>query len=166
MTDIVGVFNGYTDTLGWYFTYGNKSNQNLLQSDMINDAIYFLLDPVTRSDVPSRFGGVAKTEFTGSFMLVVKSDLDNTYDNTNTDEMFRVSVLGDGGVYEENVCNVTKKTGKYELNIKPLLNKLELLKNIIECDNYNIDNWTIIDVIDALDVNMDGLIVTYKISKL
>ena len=142
MADIVGVFNSHVDTLGWYFTYGNKENQNLLQSDMVTDAVYFLLDPVNRNPIPSKFGGVSVVEYTGSFLLVVKSDMDNTY--------------GGDGV----------KVGKYELNIKPLLTKLELLKSSLQCDNYNVQAWSNTDIVNALDVNMDGLVVTYKVSKL
>ena len=142
MNDIVGVFNSYADSLDWNFTYGNKENQNLMQSDMEDGLIYFLLDPVTRNVLTSPYGGRGATEFTGSFMLVVKSDLDNTYNGTST------------------------KVGKYEKNINPLLTKLELIKDIIECDNYTIENWSVVDVINALDVNLDGIIVTYKISKL
>ena len=57
-------------------------------------------------------------------------------------------------------------TGKYEKNIKPLLVNLELLENVIDCSQYEIESWSIVDAINALDVNMDGIIVTFRIKTL
>lgn len=136
MVDIVEIFNEHTDTLGWNFTYGNKSNQNLLESDRISNKIYFLLDPVVRNEPPSEYGGDAGIDFSGDFMIVVKSKLDDTY------------------------------TDKYKNNIKPLLDELKRFKALIDCSKYEITSWSYIDATDVLDVNTDGLVITYKIKTL
>ena len=133
MTDLVEILQAHATTLGWGFSYGNKSNINRLQSDSIADRIYLLLDNVTRAKEQSEFGFSNKTNFTGSFMLVVKSNLDQKFED------------------------------KYANNIKPLLDSLELLEDLIDCSDLEIVTWTAIDLVDALDANLDGLIVTYNI---
>jgi hypothetical protein len=142
MVDLVEVIETHCNTLGWKFSYGNKSNQNLLKSNKL-DEITLLLDPITRSKEKSEYGGTGKITFSSSFLLVVKSNLDNVY-------------------YKQKEST----TGKYIENIKPLLTSLELLEDILDCSDYEIEQWDIEDIVNALDVNMDGIIVTFKISKL
>ena len=133
--DLVEVFKTNATGLGFTFSYGNKANQNLLQSDMIVDQVYLLLDPVTRSAPSSEFGGLGVTTFSGSFLLAVKSTIDQVYED------------------------------KYKENIKPLINnQLEDLKSLFNCDAYQITGWSYIDGINLLDINLDGLVVTYTIS--
>jgi len=142
MTDIVGIFETHCTALGWKFSYGNASNQNLLRSDKVDGEIYFLLDPVTRNIAGSEFGGDGEVTFNSSFLLVVKSNLDNVYHNQK---------------------EVDKTTGKYEKNIKPLLTELATFKSLVDCSDYEVEEWSIVDAINALDVNTDGLLVTFKI---
>lgn len=143
MTDIVEVFSGYCDELEWNFSYGNAANLNLLRSNALTDDVYFLLDPVTRVKEKGQYGGTGLVTFNGSFMVVVKSTLDNVYHNQK---------------------EVNSSDGKYEKNIKPLLTDgLDSLESLIDCSEYQINNWSIIDVINALDVNLDGVIVTFEI---
>ena len=59
-----------------------------------------------------------------------------------------------------------KADGKYELNILPLLTDLESFKDLIDCSQYEITSWVIIDAIDVLDVNTDGIVVTYTVKTL
>ena len=139
--DLVEVLENYATSYGWQFSYGNKANQNLLQSDLIADKIYLLLDPLNRKRKFSEFGGTGKVIFTGSFLLVVKSTIDLTYH-------------GQGDAQ-----------GKYLKNIKPLLQtSLPLLEDDLNCSAYEIENWDIIDVVDAFDVNTDGIIVKFTLS--
>ena len=147
MTDFVQILEAHADTLGFGFSYGNKANINLFRSDSIIDKVYLLLDPVTRSHVGSPNGGVGETTFSGSFMLVVKSNLDNNYHNQKGQD---------------------KTKGKYEKNILPLLSNLNSLKSLIDCSDYEIlpSGWVVIDAINALDANMDGVIVTYSVKTL
>lgn len=142
--DIYDKFLTDSTTLGWKFSYGNSANKNLLASDRVSGEIYMLLDPIVRLRTFSDNGGEGITTFTGSFMLVVKSNLDQVYDNQKG----------------QDVTN-----GKYQQNIKPLLEtELVRLEDEINCSDYQITNWSIIDVVNALDVNTDGIIVTYGIS--
>lgn len=145
MEDLVSVLETYCDNLGWSFTYGNKANNNLLRSDKECDKVYLLLDPITRDKAKSEYGGTGEVSFSGSFLLVVKSTLDNNYHNQKGQD---------------------KETGKYKKNIEPLLIQLELLENVIDCSQYEIESWSIVDAINALDVNMDGIVVTFKIKTL
>ena len=134
MTDLVEIIKAHCDTLKWSFTYGNKANQNLLESDLIVDRVYLLLDPVTRAKEKTEFGSTTSITFSGDFLLLVKSDLDDVYDN------------------------------KYNDNIKPLLvTHLQLLEDLIDCSDYEITNWSIKDTINVNDFNGDGVIVTYSI---
>ena len=142
--DLVTVLEDYCTSLGWGFSYGNKSNNNLLQ-DLVAGKVYLILDPVRESEGISQFGGDGVSTFTGSFMLVVLSDLDNVY-HTQLD--------------------VPREQGKYVKNILPLKENLKVLKGLIDCSEMVRSNWSIVDAIDVLDENMDGVIVTYTITNL
>lgn len=160
--DAVELFEKYANQLGWKLSYGNQANQNLLQSDLSND-IYLLLDPIRRLKAFSEYGGSGYKSFEGSFLLVVKSNLDQTYYNQTTEEKFknRVDSL-DGSFFE--VCEPFTE-GKYNQNIKPLLeDELPRLEDLINCSEYQIMNWSVTDVTDIFDVNLDGLIVNFKLS--
>ena len=147
MTDFVQILEDHATSLGWGFSYGNAANTNLFRSDSIVDKIYLLLDPVTRSHVGSINGGIGETTFSGSFMLLVKSNLDNNYHNQKGQD---------------------KSSGKYEKNILPLLDSLGSLKSLIDCSDVEIlsGGWVVVDAINALDANMDGVIVTYSVKTL
>ena len=144
MTDIVEVFEGYCESLNWKFSYGDAANINLLDSDGLTDSIHFLLDPVTRLKIKSEYGGDTSQSFTGRFMLLVNSDYDNVY-HTQRDTL--------------------AEEGKYEKNIKPLLvYDLQKFEDLIDCSDYTINNWEVVDAVDVLDANLDGVIVTYKLT--
>jgi hypothetical protein len=136
MIDLVGILQTYAEGLDWFFSYGNKANQNLLVSDREEDKIYFLLDPITRDKTKSQYGGDGEVTFSGQFLLAVKSNLDMVYPQ------------------------------RYQENIKPLLSNLESLEDLIDCSDYEITQWSVIDVINQLDVNTDGLVITFKIKTL
>lgn len=171
MADIVDDFERYADSLGWKFSYGDRQNRNLLESDREEGLVYMLLDPVTRGRAFSINGGEGNQTFSGSFMLVVKSTIDQVYHNqqnsTEPDFLFskRAKEL-DGGFIVASDCGFdVVQLGKYIENIKPLLNtEIRKLESLINCGDYAITNWSIIDVINALDVNTDGIIVTYNLT--
>ena len=142
MTDLVGVLETFSDELTWALSYGNAANNNLLTSDKVAGKIYFLLDPITRVKTSSEFGGGNEWTFSGNFMLVQKSNLDRNYHKQK---------------------NPSAQAGKYLTTIEPLLTSLELMESKIQCSNYEITAWSVIDAINALDVNMDGLVVTFTI---
>jgi len=140
MNDIVPIFETQATTKGWKFSYGNSANNNLLASDQITDQIYLLLDPVTRNPIPSEFGGVSGYTFSGQFMLLVKSSLDNVYHNQK---------------------DQPKAQGRYEKNIAPLLDEAMSLHSVFGCTDYEITKWSMIDAINVLDANHDGVVVTF-----
>ncbi len=144
--DIVDYIETEVEKLGWVFSYGNKANQNLLVSTLTEGEIYFLLDPVKESDIGvSEFGGEGEIEYSGTFMILVKSDLDNVYHAQQGQD---------------------KEKGRYNKNIKPLKTSVNLFKDVIDCSDYKRELWEKIEVINELDVNFDGLIITYKLNKL
>ena len=144
MTDLVDIFETWVESLGWVFSYGNASNNNLLVSDKVVGEIYLLLSTVNRKPIPSEFGGISSLQFSGSFMLLVKSNLDNVYHNQK---------------------GVAKEDGKYKKNIQPLIETdLMLLFDLIGCTDYEITNWEILDTVNVLDANHDGVVVTYGLT--
>lgn len=165
--DIIEVFQAYANQLEWTFSYGNKANQNLLQSDLDDSKKYLILDPIRRNKTFSEFGALRERSFSGSFLLVVKSTIDQTYYNQTEEERFinRISVL-DGFFSVNNSCQSTQyKAGKYNQNIKPLIEtEVVRLEDIINCSQYKIDEWSIIDATDIFDANLDGIVVNFKLS--
>jgi hypothetical protein len=175
MADIVDEFEKYANILGWQFSYGDQQNRNLLESDRDVGKIYMLLDPVTRGRAFSVNGGEGLQSFSGSFMLVVKSDLDQVYhlqDNAgdvaqSRDFINRFSKLCGSTIYDNPCVPLVRALGKYTENIQPLLNDdVRYLEDFINCSDYTITGWSIIDVINALDANTDGIIVTYTLNVL
>jgi len=143
--DIVDYIEEEVEKLGWIFSYGNKANQNLILSTLTEGEIYFLLDVVKEAELPSEFSGIGATEYSGTFMIIVKSDLDNVYHTQQGQK---------------------KAEGRYNKNIKPLKTSLNLFREVIDCSDYERLAWEKIEVINELDVNFDGLSVVYKFKKL
>lgn len=138
--DIVKFLQTEVLELNWIFSYGNKSNLNLIQNGFDQTKIYFLLDPVVTNETTiSEFGGDAEQDYTISFMLVVQSDMDNVY-------------------FEQN--NVETDKGKYDKNILPLKTELKAFKDVIDCSELERRSWNTVEAIDQLDANFDGLVVT------
>ena len=138
--DIVLFIQQEVELLGWVFSYGNKSNINLLEGDKDIDTIYFLCDVITSNEPDtSEFGGDGAIDYTLNFMLLVQSDFANVYfKQRNTEE----------------------GQGKYEKNILPLKTELKKFKKVIDCSIYERRGWSILEVIDQVDINGDGLAVS------
>ena len=167
MSDIVDVFEKYANSYGWRFSYGNKYNQNLLQSDLIDGQIYMLLDPVTRQRPSSEYGGRGEKTFNGSFLLVVKSTIDQVYHNQTNEDSFRNRITTSDGVLVDNECADPIVLGKYIENIKPLLDtEIVKLEDDIDCSNIERPTWSVNDVTNIFDANMDGIVVTYSLKTL
>jgi hypothetical protein len=57
--------------------------------------------------------------------------------------------------------------GKYIENIKPLLNtEIVKLEHDIDCSNIERPTWSVNDVTNIFDANMDGIVVTYSLKTL
>ena len=126
---------------GYEFNYGTKAMTNLLRSDMIEDKIYFLLASPTDFKVESSKYGTGRDYIQSSFILCVKSKLDNvTYKQKNQDAA----------------------NGKFMKNVSPLLNSLKAFEKSLVCSNEEYERINAIDAYNLLDANTDGLIVDFK----
>jgi len=121
----------------WGFEYARNDYQNLIDStDFIADALegygvgetVMFVDPIKRG-VNSR----NEKTYTGSFMVLTKSDLDKTYDE------------------------------RHLLFIEPLISLLMVsFRNKLKCE-YDVNTWDSTEVINMFDWNADGLLITYSI---
>jgi hypothetical protein len=145
MTDIVDILREITETdLSWKFTYGRSDFQNLMEADSENDtSTFFFLDPVSRDPLFSPTGGsLGQTDFEGTFMILSKSELDETYDNQKETD---------------------PSLGKYKKNIKPKIESLlSNFKSKLFCNNIQILRMKSTDVINIFDDNFDGILVSFK----
>jgi len=137
-----------TESLGWVFHYGRRDFQNLVEADTATDAKnYFFLDPVTRRPAYSDTGTFTGfTDFSGYFMILTKSDLDEVYD----------------GQLDADTAD-----GKWLKYIKPKLDVLlGAFNSAVYCENsLQIKTLDITDMINVFDENLDGILVNYTISQ-
>lgn len=145
MTDFVETLQTYCTSLEWVFSYGNTANRNLFVSNTVPGEIYLFLDPVVRSNPGSINGGIGEIVFSGSFFICVKANLDQQYHNQK---------------------DRAASTGKYESNIKPLLEAVAELEKLFDCSDFERTTWTITDAVNVLDANMDGVVVDYSVKTL
>ena len=137
---------------GILFSYGNRANLNLIQSQLDSSKIYLLLDPVTENKTFSEFGGIGSVSYSGLFFLVRQSNYDKTYYNQTPEETFVNNTL-------------SQDLGKYAEYIKPIKEAyLSIFEDEFNCSEYQINSWTITDAVDVFDANMDGVIVNFNIS--
>lgn len=134
--DISDVFENYATSQSWGYEYARRDYQNLIDAtNFVADAIdgygvgetIMIVDPVRRSP---HSNGIT---YTGSFMVLTKSDLDDDY--------------------------ASRKT-KY---IDPLLEiLLKNMNNKLAC-SFDVNQWEAIEVINMLDWNADGLLITFNL---
>ena len=138
----------------WIFDYSRQDFRNLRDGEALNEdeskKYYLFCDPIESNTLFSRAGlPLGQKEYTGKIMLLVVSDLDQVYD----------SQLGQD-----------KADGKHEMNIKPMTEKggvLELLiLDKLICDyDLEVMTWRVTEVVNMLDLNMDGVIINFKIKQ-
>lgn len=168
--DLPQIFEQYSNKFSWRFGYGNRANNNLI-SDIKENEVYFLLDPVERVPRFSEYGGNTETVFNGNFMLLVRSTIDNNYHNQDQSEArdFYHRMLSQvSGQMNPSECEDFSSVdpGKYYKNILPLLQiHLMQLSKSINCSDVRIDRWSIVDAINMLDSNLDGVIVSFSLTK-
>jgi len=117
---------------GWFFDYGRNDFHNLIDDAGTN--VFLLLDPVKLKNNYNDSGSIESITYSGSFMLLKSSDIDEESYN------FR-----------------------YENYIKPLHeNELDLINNELICEQEaEILEWNETEVINVIDENLDGIIVSY-----
>lgn len=145
MKDFTRILQEYCDANSISYHYGRTSNLNLLGSDLLDGQVYMLHEASPRRAIMNTTKTlIEKYEFIGKFFLVVKSDFDQHYFNEK-----------DGAEVDS----------KYVANIEPLLNLFESIgNNLLGCGDYEVNQWECIDVVNVLDVNKDGVLVTYNVT--
>jgi hypothetical protein len=142
MTDFVRILKTYCESKNIEYHYGRKANLNLLQSDLDEEKIYCLHEPSPRKvKMNVNLTRVADYVFTGMFFLVKKSTIDMPY----------FTEMGNN-----------ESESKYVKNIEPLLLVFETMANNLGCE-HDVIQFECIDVVNVLDTNKDGLLVTYTI---
>ncbi|MXN91286.1 hypothetical protein GR160_08595 [Flavobacterium sp. Sd200] len=142
MTDIVHILRNLAQDKNLHYYYGKKAALNLLDGTLETDKIFLLHEFTNRkSEYNSSGTKITAANYEGKFFLVKHADYDLPY------------------FAERN----TPETSKYTTNIAPLLSVFEELGNALACTGAEVAQWDNIDVTDALDANMDGLLCSYKI---
>lgn len=115
----------------WGFEYSRQDYQNLFD-EIENNKPYLFVDPITIDSKFSDSGNEKKT-YSGKFMLLLSSDVDESYSD------------------------------KYNDYIKPLLDtNLQILKDELACTDYQIQYFRTLEVINLFDQNLDGVLVNYS----
>lgn len=125
-------------TNNWVFQYSRRDFSNLFDEVEQPNMPHIFLDPVQIDTTFDEYNTVNSTQYNGSFMVLMSSDIDEVdYDY------------------------------KYQNHIKPIItNTLGIIKEAIQCDGEKtIQLWREIEIINALDYNFDGVVVTYTINE-
>lgn len=134
--DLSNHLENYATSQGWRYEYARRDYQNLIDAtDFVADAIegYGVGETIMIVDPIRRASENSSASYRGSFMVLTKSDLDDDY--------------------------ASRKT-KY---IDPLLDViLKDMKGLMLC-NFDINQWEAIELINMLDWNADGLMVTFNL---
>lgn len=120
---------------GWSYLYGRSDFQNLFDSDTQEVSIF--VDPVEIEEEFNEAGVTEKTIHSGNFMLLLSSDIDEIDYDT-----------------------------RYQNYIKPLISSaMGEIKKALQCNNnVMLQRWKIVEVINMLDNNGDGIICTFQVA--
>ena len=122
----------------WRFEYRRDDFANLVEGlAWVEDILDSMAnnETVLIADPIDRATWKQGTVYSGRFMVLTVADLDMQYEE------------------------------KFEKYIEPLLGILTGLRNVnkLLCMEYDIDQWSAKEVINILDWNGDGLLITYKL---
>lgn len=135
-------FKAAADQFNMFFRYARRDYQNLIM-DTEPDGTYLFVDPVKTTPIRSGTGVTTGNTVTGKFMLLVKSSMDEMYDESGNDD----------GVNED---------AKYQAHIEPLKATLQSFLDWMEkCGEGWEIQYSYTEVINVFDEGMDGLLVTY-----
>lgn len=126
------IFKQIAEDNDWIFEYSRPDYQNL--NELEQNQIGFFLDPFV-TDSKFTDSGNETQSFSGRFMLLVNSDVDESYQD------------------------------KFTNHIEPLKKvQLQLIKDEISCSNLEIISFKTLEIINLYDQNLDGILVNYNIS--
>lgn len=122
---------------GWVFDYGRADFHNLHEAAEQKNVSHLFLDPVEINKNRNDSGQVESISYSGSFMILYSSDIDEKS-------------------YNE----------RYEKFIKPIVNgQVELIEEDLICQyEASLEQWKIVEVINVFDYNFDGILVSYKVT--
>lgn len=144
--DLKNVLEDVAALNGWVFSYGNRNNHNLLNNELEANKKYLLVDSPRRTPQINEYGGINGKVYRGMLMILEQSNFDAVYDTQREND---------------------KEDGRYEKHIKPII-ETDVIKLIdaITCDtDLSITNFEIIEAINVLDANLDGVIINYVIDE-
>jgi len=142
MKDIVRILQDIAAGKNLVYHYGKKAALNLLDGSLEPHKIFLLHEFTNRkSEYNSSGTKITSANYEGKFFLVKHADYDQHY-------------------FAERASD---ETSKYTTNIEPLLQVFDSIGNSLACLEAEVTQWDNIDVTDALDANMDGLLCSYKI---
>lgn len=132
-------------TNGFYFIYGDKATHNLLGCvESLQGRKGLFLEPIQSDQKFGQFGGLESETYRGHFVLVVKSELDGGSPETGGQDYY---------------------LQKYENNIKPAKENATVLGTEIACAELEINEWSIVELINFFDENTDGVSVKFTIKR-
>ena len=121
----------------WVFTYARRDHSNLFNEVEQVGVPHIFLDPVVIDNNFGDYNEVESTTYSGTFLLVVSSDIDEVDYDT-----------------------------RYQTYIKPLLETaMGVIKADLVCTNpvtYN--TWRTQEIINVFDYNLDGILVNFNIT--
>jgi hypothetical protein len=102
-------------------------------TELETNQLGLFVDPITFDSKFSDYGEEYQKSYSVSMMLLVNSDVDEDYQF------------------------------KYDNHIQPLIeSQLVTIKEAFACSNFSITSWRTIELINYLDNNYDGLIITFS----
>lgn len=145
MKDLIEILQEVCDLNNLFFVYGKKQVLNLLdnRNKLNSSKIYLMLDVFKRKPQLTNGGKTIANTFTGSFFLVVNSNLDMP-------------------VYSEMANDVARS--KYIQNILPLLQIQEKIQKGFSCSGIEIQQFDSVDCFDVFDNNKDGIVIDFSIT--
>ena len=142
MKDIVHILQDIALNKNITYHYGKKAALNLLDGTLEADKIFLLHEFTNRKSEYNTSGTkITAATYEGKFFVVKHADYDQQY-------------FAERG---------TQETSKYTTNIAPLLSLFQDIGNTLACLDAEVTQWDNIDVTDALDANMDGLLCSYRV---
>ena len=143
---LVNKFKELAESLNWVFNYGNLEFQNLL-------------DLPVNIDVETDEG---TEEVTATYFLLLWSDEDPEFDEFNN----VISETFEGQFVLAERSEITEKdfNYKYETHIRKMRGKVKSFMALISaCDKWHISKFKNTVVSDALDANVDGIQVSFRV---
>lgn len=126
-----------SETSDWNFVYGRSDFQNLDDAERDEVKLHLFLDPVKIRKKRNDQNEIESRTFSGTFMMLYSSSIDEL-------------------TYEE----------RYKEYIKPIIEgRIDEIEENLTCEHeVKFEEWVSDEIINVFDYNLDGIIVTYKIT--